>query len=111
MNVITKINPNHISKKLIKNMEKLQPILNIQVVKDSNVYCPKAEGTLQTSASDGNMNGKTVEWRTKYAHNLYYGVDYNFSKDVNPLARAKWFHEAKAKHKKDWIALLNKELK
>jgi len=99
-----------IVKKVVKNTNKLQPILNLQVVKDSNLYAPKDEGTLQSSGLKSDMNKKYVEWKTIYAHYLYVGDDYHFSKDSNPLAQARWFEKAKALNKKKWLAMLQKEV-
>jgi hypothetical protein len=108
MDIKLKFDTQKVTKKLLKNMGKLQPILNNQVIKDSNYYAPKDVGTLQSSAIKGtDMNSKTVKWATPYAHRLYNGLDFQFSKDENPNAQAKWFEVAKAKKKKEWIRMLN----
>lgn len=89
---------------------KAQVALDEQVIKDSNVFCPQAEGTLQKSAILNSQIGKgLVIWGTAYAHRLYHHPKYNFSKDKNPNARGKWFEEAKARHVKDWLELATEE--
>lgn len=106
------LNRARIIKKAQAVSKKLQFTLDEQVIKDSNYYCPKAEGTLQSSAiKDSDVGTGKVQWTTPYAKRLYYGEDFQFSKDRNPNARAKWFEEAKSKHKKEWLSILNKDVK
>jgi len=81
-----------------------QAALDEQVLKDSNYFCPQAEGTLQSSGVLATKIGTgEVIWDTPYAHRLYVHPEYNFSKDKNPNARGKWFEEAKARHRDEWI--------
>lgn len=76
----------------------------MQVMKDSNQFCPLAEGTLQASAVTATKIGSgEVSWNTPYAHRLYWHPEYNFSLDKNPLARGKWFEEAKTRYLKNWV--------
>ena len=97
-----------ISAKLKKHIDVLQPILDTQVMKDSNYYVPKNEGYLESSVITGSKIGSgQLLWNIPYAKKLYYGVGFNFSKSVNPNARAKWFEEAKAKKMKEWEKILN----
>ena len=110
MKVVYDIPTTKITKKIKSKISDIQPILNLQVVKDSNLYAPKDEGTLQSSGLKSDMNKNYVEWKTIYAHYLYVGDNYHFSKDSNPLAQARWFEKAKALNKKKWIAMLQKEL-
>jgi len=85
-----------------------QAALDIQVVKDSNYFCPMAEGTLQGSALTASEIGKgRVLWATPYARAQYYGLP-NKSKDKNPNARMKWFEEAKARNREAWLLLAQK---
>lgn len=81
-----------------------QAKLDIQVIKDSNFYCPQREGTLQASAViHSNIGSGVIRWVTPYARRLYYNPQYHFSKDKNPNARGKWFEEAKARHLGAWL--------
>ncbi len=97
-----------ITAKLKKYVDILQPILDTQVLKDSNYYAPMDTGNLMSSGITGSKIGSgQLLWTAPYAKKMYYGVGYNFSKDSNPNARAKWFEEAKAKKMKEWEKILN----
>lgn len=50
-------------------------ITSKQVLKDSNKYCPKDQGTLISSSLTNSQpeKGKLV-WKTPYARHLYYGI-------------------------------------
>lgn len=108
MDIILDFNIARASKKLTKHMGTLQPILNTQVLKDSNYYAPKAEGTLQTSGITGtDMNSGEIVWASVYAHYLYVGDTFDFNKTPNIHARARWFESAKANKLKDWVKIIN----
>ena len=92
--------------KLSKRLDGAQKAMNIQVLKDSNYFCPEDTGTLQMSGKI--QNDDTIVWGTKYAKKQYYSDD-NKSKDRNPNASYKWFERAKSNYKKDWIRLANAE--
>ena len=97
-----------VAKRLGDRLKDVQHILDNQVMKDSNYYAPMDTGTLMASVITATKLGSgTIEWNTPYAHKLYYGVNYNFSKDSNPHARAKWFEEAKAKNMRNWEKIIN----
>ena len=86
-----------------------QAALDMQVIKDSNFFCPEDEGTLQASAITSSLVGKgLVSWSTPYARAQYYGFPHK-SKDKNPNAQMKWFEAAKAGRITEWIALAVKE--
>jgi hypothetical protein len=75
-----------------------------QVIKDSNRYVPFYEGTLMKSsltASDPKRG--IVRWDTPYARKMYNGLNYNFSKDMNPLAGPQWYKRAEGVHGKSWL--------
>lgn len=83
-----------------------QAALDVQVIKDSNIFCPEHEGTLRDSALlNSSIGSGIVKWVTPYAARLYYNPQYNFSKDKNPNARGKWFEEAKARNKSEWLKI------
>lgn len=86
-----------------------QAALDTQIIKDSNYYCPQAEGTLQGSAITASEIGKgRIAWATPYARRQYYEAPHK-SKDKNPNARMKWFEEAKARHLGEWHQLAKQE--
>lgn len=88
-----------------------QAKLDTQVIKDSNVFCPQDEGTLRDSALlNSRIGSGEIRWATPYARRLYYGVNFNFSHDKNPQARAKWFEEAKARFLNDWLRISKEAL-
>lgn len=83
-------------------INKNQMKLDYQVLKDSNYFCPKDVGTLQTSAQVTNPG--LIEWNQIYAKRQYYELP-NKSKDNNVNARMKWFEEAKARYLPDWLKI------
>jgi hypothetical protein len=89
--------------RLQRPIARSQIALDMQVIKDSNFYCPEDRGDLQDSAILGYNEGKPgeVSWNTPYARLQYYDHP-NKSHDKNPNARMKWFDEAKAAHLADW---------
>jgi len=97
-----------IASKIKSHIDVLQPALDTQVLKDSNYYAPMDTGNLMSSGITGSKIGSGVlEWTAPYAKKMYYGVDFNFSKDSNPHAQAKWFEKAKATKIKNWEKILN----
>lgn len=93
-------------------IDKAQFELDQQVLKDSNFYIPKDTGELERSSIRFSRPGEGhIEWNTPYARKIYYGVHFNFSKDVNPNARALFFEEAKARHVSDWARLVENEIR
>lgn len=87
---------------------KVQPILDNQILKDSNVYAPADTMNLIDSGIRGTKLGTgLIIWDTKYAGKQYYTKN-NKSKDVNPNATDRWFEVAKKKKVKQWVRLANK---
>lgn len=78
-----------------------QDALDIQVLKDSNFFIPKDEGTLEASGVIASQGGR-LEWNAPYARKQYYEFP-NKSKDTNPNARMRWFEEAKAAWLHVWL--------
>jgi hypothetical protein len=92
-------------KKIKKRLKKPQIAVAVQVLKDSDYFCPDAEGTMRKSGKIS-KDKKRVYWDELYARRQYY-EDNNKSKDKNPNASMKWFEKAKAEHKEDWVKLAN----
>lgn len=105
MAIEIKFDVNALYKRLTKRTDRSQSSLAIQVLKDSNYFCPEDVGTLQKSAVISS-NKDNITWNTVYAKKQYYSDD-NKSIDKNPNASSKWFERAKSEHEKDWIRLAN----
>ena len=80
-----------------------QMALAQQVLKDSNYFIPKDQGTLEASGVIASA-GREVVWSTPYAKAQYHGLP-NKSKDSNPNASMKWFERAKALWLKRWVLI------
>ena len=105
-NIHIKFDPKKAAAVRITKIGMAQAALDTQVIKDSNYYCPFDEGTLQSSAlTASNIGQGEILWATPYARRQYYDLP-NKSKDKNPEARMKWFEEAKARKRNDWLALV-----
>lgn len=105
MSVKLEFNIPKITAKLTPKYQQAQAALDIQVLKDSNYYIPKDEGTLEASGVIASGGGK-VEWNTPYAREQYYEKP-NKSHDTNPNARMKWFEFAKAQWGQQWVKMVN----
>lgn len=91
-------------------LRKAQVQLDLQVIKDSNVFCPEAEGTLKSSALIASRIGEgLVVWDTPYARKQYYQCPKK-SKDKNPNARMRWFEHAKARMVRTWRRIAQEAL-
>ena len=98
-----------VGKRCKARLDRAQAVLDIQVLKDSNYYCPVAEGTLRDSGAVSSGGGE-VAWETPYASDQYNFFE-NKRKDKNPNASTKWFERAKSTKAKAWEALANREYK
>jgi len=89
-------------------IKKMQAALDIQVIKDSNFFCPADQGTLQESAlTESDVGNGLVVWGTSYGKKQYYTMP-NKSADINPNARMKWFEEAKLRFIKVWLDMIQR---
>ncbi|WP_078379157.1 minor capsid protein [Sutcliffiella halmapala] len=90
-----------------------QPIIDQQVLNDSNFYAPEDTTELKNSAVRSSLIGKgRIIWKTPYARRWYYSSPIRgFSKDKNPNAQAAWFHKAQAVHGKEWEQVAQKAVK
>lgn len=107
MGITVQFDTNEIGGRCKQRLAKAQTALDIQVLKDSNYYCPVAEGTLMRSGVIASGGGQ-VSWETTYAEKQYHFFP-NKRKDSNPNASTKWFERAKAAKLKLWEALVNRE--
>ena len=96
-----------VNTKISNRVRKAQYLLDQQVIKDSNLYCPEDTGDLQDSAIIGQQPG-IILWDSVYARRQYY-EDNNKSRDKNPRASMKWFEVAKSEKKREWEKLANDE--
>lgn len=88
-----------------------QYILDNQVVKDSNYFIPKDTGNAEGSGIRATAFGEgRVTWNTPYIRRIYYGTNFNFSKDINPNAQALWFEAAKSRHLSEWIEITKRAI-
>lgn len=86
-----------------------QRALAQQILKDSNFFIPKDEGTLERSgviATDASF----VSWNTPYARAQYHGLP-NKSTDMNPNASMKWFEVARSRYLPVWIKIFKAVMK
>ena len=98
--------------KFAKKIHRAQMKLDVQIVNDSNYYCPKLNNILQPSAVKDTVAGSgKVRWTVDYARRQYYGEHFDHSKSRNPNATAKWFESAKARKQKQWEKLVEDEIR
>lgn len=88
-------------KKRIKNGTDLSKAVTTESLKKySDPYTPRDKDTLMNTAQVDTKEG-TITYIQPYAKRLWLGVDYNFSKDKNPLATFKWVEKAEQDHAKE----------
>lgn len=105
------VNGKLITEKIAKECKTAQAKMEVQIIKDSNYYCPLKTGTMQKSAIINTVIGSgIIRWRAPYVRKQYYGVKIDHSKSANPNACAKWFATAKAKKLKQWLELFRRSL-
>lgn len=104
-----KFDLNAIKLKTAKQTAKAQLALDKQIVEDMAKFTPYKSGTLESTAHNDLGKG-IIKNTTKYARRQYYGVDFNFTKEINPKATHHWFEKAKSIYIKPWQKLVNKEL-
>lgn len=83
--------------------------LDTIVARDSTPFVPRRSGALYKSVNTGTDFGSgEVVWDCVYARRCYYGLGFNFSKDLHPDAQAQWFEAAKAVHGRSWLKQVRK---
>ena len=110
MNIV--FNETKIAARLEGVIEKRQKLLDSEVLKDSDYFCPintsimKDSGILNTVLGSG-----VVQWKTPYVRHQYYlgekvspsQIKYSHNKNAQP----KWFEAAKVRHLKKWEKIAN----
>ena len=97
-----------VAKRLHGRIDRVQQVLDAQVMKDSNYYIPKQEGFLERSVFGSVLGSGLLVWAVEYAKKMYHFAG-KPRKEVNPNASTKWFERAKATRLKAWEALVNRE--
>lgn len=108
----TTINENGIKSNIEEQARKTQAGLDSLILSDSNYFCPIKTGTLEKSSQINTRLGTgEIVWRTPYARQQYYDVNFDHSKSANPNACAKWFEAAKARWLEKWVRFVNERIK
>jgi len=111
MSVKVEINPAQIASRIEGRLKKVQAQLDVQVMKDSNYFCPEDTSKLQQSVILGTKIGSgCLRWQSPYAASQYYEHPYK-STQKNPNACTKWFEAAKMRFLKMWEKLTNEGYK
>jgi len=109
-NVRIEIDINKAVARRIPLFAKAQFMLDTQIVKDSNLFCPKVEGTLRDSGRVDSPG--IISWNMPYARYQYYLNDH-VKGPIHytiPGTMAKWFEHAKALYRKEWLELVQRAL-
>jgi len=106
MNIKIELNEQGVKRKVLNNVQRVQGILDLQVLKDSNYFCPHLEGDLIDKSSVESPG--VLIWDSGYAKRQYYDFP-NKTKDKNPNASMKWFEKAKAEKIETWTKVANAE--
>lgn len=102
-NVVSRFNP---------KFQLAQKRLDSEVLRTSAPFVPMRTGALMRSGTNGTKLGTgEIVYDTPYAKKMYYGLNYNFSKDKHPQACAQWFEKAKAIHFDDWMKTVSQTIK
>jgi len=97
-----------IASKIKSHIGTLQPVLDMQVMKDSNYFVPVDKHQLEKSVLNSKLGSGVLVWDTEYAKKQYYHF-VKKSKDQNPNASTKWFERAKERSMKTWEKIANDE--
>lgn len=98
------LKPSSVINRFDPRYRRAQQFLDNEVVKDCTPYVPMRTGALMRSGIEGTKLGSgKVIYNAPYARRMYYGLNFNFSKDKHPQACAQWFEKAKATKLKSWL--------
>ena len=105
VNVVGGISMESLLKKLAPKIKNVRAVVYNEVTRYADPFTPFAEGDLLSSLKPIIKNGEYHGWEytVPYAKKVYFGIDYDFSKDVHPLARAYWVREAYEVYKQQII--------
>ena len=97
-------NPDVVLKRFESRAKLAQTFLDTQVMKDSDKFVPYRSGTLARSVQTATDPGSgRITWDTPYAHRMYVGDRFHFTKDTHPSAGSRWFEVAKEKRLPVWV--------
>ncbi len=105
-------NTTKVSARLEGVIEKRQKLLDSEVLKDSNYFCPINAGTMKNTGIFNTVLGSgVVQWKEDYVRHQYYlgekvspsQIKYSHNKNAQP----KWFEAAKVRHLKKWEKIAN----
>lgn len=107
---IIKINTAEIAAKISRAAKESLAPVSAQVLKDSNNYAPKRQGTLIENSVTNTFSDKNISeirWTVPYASYVYKGLSkkgrpLRYSKYPNQNAGKEWCKRAKAIHLKEW---------
>ncbi len=91
------------------NVEKAQLWLDNEIVKDTEPYVPRREGTLTRSVYPSRNRGVgQLVYNVPYARKLYFALGRAFNRSTHPQACAQWFEKAKAVCLGKWVKGANR---
>lgn len=111
-NVKSTLKESGIKSDIESKIQQQQKYFDALVLQDSNYFIPIRTHTMENSSIVNTKIGTgEIVWRTDYAHQQYYGVNFDHSKQLNPNACAKWFEAAKARWFEKWVRFVNESIK
>lgn len=112
INLKLDMDANKVYSRFQKRYELAQQRLDSEVLRTTGPYTPMRSGNLFRSGQDATKLGSgQVTWNTPYARRMYYGLNYNFSKDLHPQASAQWFEKSKAVNLPAWKQVVESTIK
>lgn len=99
MSVRVTLNKSKVLKKIKKGTDLSRAATTEALKKYSDPFTPRDKGPLIETAQVDTKEG-TITYVQPYAKRLWYGVDFNFSKDKNPQATFQWCDKAVSNDKK-----------
>lgn len=85
MSISLTINPQQVANRILTRDVKYYANSRTQAYCDP--YVPFRDGNLSQNVT---ITDEYVQYNSPYAHRIYNGIDFNFSKDIHPLATAQW---------------------
>ena len=98
-----RISPDDLHRAIQAKVAEAQRWLDERVAKDSDPFVPMDTGMLAGSVRESGIPGSgVIVYNTPYAHRLYCGESFNFSRDRHPKATHHWFEKAKSIFLESW---------